>query len=88
MQDTIRLTVNAPTGTNGNVLAISFTNGVAGMRFSGIPEYSYQVQRATDLTPPIIWTTLHTTNCPAAGFFDFIDLTPPPGAAFYRTARP
>jgi hypothetical protein len=84
----IRFTVNAPTGTNGNVLAISFTNGVVGMRFSGIPEYFYEVQRATDLTPPITWTTLHTTNCPASGLFDYIDLTPPAGAAFYRTVRP
>ena len=85
---TIRITVNAPGGTNFNAVAISFTNGVVGMRFAGIPGYSYDVQRATNLTPPVAWTTLHNTNCPPLGLFDYIDLTPPAGQAYYRTAQP
>ena len=58
------------------------------MRFAGIPGYSYDVQRATNLTPPVAWTTLHNTNCPPLGLFDYIDLTPPAGQAYYRTAQP
>ena len=85
---TIRITVRAPAGTNFNAVAISFTNGVVGLRFAGIPGYSYAVQRTTDLTPPVAWATLHTTNAPPPGLFDFIDETPPAGAAFYRTAQP
>jgi len=46
------------------------------------------VQRTEDLTPPVTWTTLHTTNCPPLGLFDFIDTAPPMGAAYYRTAQP
>ncbi len=84
----LRLTLNAPTGTNGNAVNISFTNSVVGMRFAGIPGYTYDLQRATNLTPPVAWSTLHTTNCPPLGLFDFIDLTPPVGAAYYRTAQP
>ncbi len=85
---TLRLTVSAPAGTNQNAVAISFTNGVVGMRFAGIPGYNYDVQRATNLTPPVAWTTLHNTNCPPLGLFDYIDLTPPAGQAYYRTAQP
>jgi hypothetical protein len=85
---TLRLTVNAPAGTNQNAVAISFTNGVVGMRFAGIPGYSYDVQRTTNLTPPVVWTTLHNTNCPPLGLFDYIDATPPVGQAYYRTAQP
>jgi autotransporter-associated beta strand protein len=84
----IRFTVNAPQGTNANAVAISPTNGVVGLRFAGIPGYNYEVQRATDLTPPVAWTTLWTTNCPPLGLFDYIDLTPPLGQAYYRTAQP
>jgi autotransporter-associated beta strand protein len=85
---TIRFTVNTPQGTNANAVAISPTNGVVGLRFAGIPGYAYEVQRTTDLTPPISWTTLWTTNCPPLGLFDYIDLTPPLGQAYYRTAQP
>jgi hypothetical protein len=81
-------TAEAPSGTNGNAVTISFTNGVVGMRFAGIPGYTYNVQRTEDLTPPATWTTLHTTNCPPLGLFDFIDTAPPMGAAYYRTAQP
>jgi autotransporter-associated beta strand protein len=85
---TIRFTVNTPQGTNANAVAISPTNGVVGLRFAGIPGYAYEVQRTTDLTPPVTWTTLWTTNCPPLGLFDYIDLTPPLGQAYYRTAQP
>ena len=85
---TLRLTVSAPAGTNHNAVAISFTNGVVGMRFAGIPGYNYDVQRTTNLSPPVVWSTLWNTNCPPLGLFDYIDLTPPVGQAYYRTAQP
>jgi hypothetical protein len=83
----LTLTAEAPTGTNHNVLNISATNGVVGLRFAGIPGYTYQIQRATTLVSPT-WTTLWTTNCPPLGLFDFIDEAPPVGEAYYRTAQP
>ena len=55
---TVRILVSAPAGTNFNAVAISFTNGVVGMRFAGIPGYNYDVQRTTNLTPPVVWSTL------------------------------
>ena len=83
----LTLTAEAPTGTNHNALNISATNGVVGLRFAGIPGYTYQIQRATTLVSPA-WTTLWTTNCPPLGLFDFIDEAPPVGEAYYRTAQP
>ena len=61
--------------------------GVPTMTFAGIPSYSYNVQRTTDLTPPVSWTTLHTTNAPPLGLFDFVDGNPPVGQAYYRAAQ-
>jgi hypothetical protein len=62
------------------------TNSTATLKFSGVTGYEYDVQRATNLTPPVAWTTI-TTNplYPASdGTFTFTDNDAPSGNAFYR----
>ena len=62
------------------------TNSAATIQFSGVTGYQYDVQRATNLTSPITWTTLTTTPLSPApdGSFTFTDTNTPPGTAFYR----
>jgi hypothetical protein len=73
-----------PTGLTFNIVAYGQdTNGHPVITFAGIPGYSYTVQRSQNLST---WTDLWTTNAPAAGLFQFIDLnrTDP---AFYRAVN-
>ena len=69
---------------------ITVTNNQVALNFAGIPNCSYAIQRATDLQG--VWTTLVTTNAPAAGLFswvdDFRDLGAPPASAYYRLQQP
>src|SRR4029077_11676787 len=37
------------------------TNSAAAIQFSGVTGYQYDIQRTTDLTPPIAWTTVTTS---------------------------
>jgi hypothetical protein len=61
---------------------ISVANDVPLLSFTVIPNFSYTVQRSTNLTA---WVDLLTTNAPAgSGRFAYQDLTPPQPAAFYR----
>jgi hypothetical protein len=58
----------------------------AHMRFAGIPDFTYAVQRSTD---SVTWTTLDgSITAPVNGLMEFIDPTPPSGPLFYRTIRP
>jgi len=34
------------------------------------------------------WSALATNTAPASGRIEYHETTPPPGAAFYRTAQP
>lgn len=65
---------------------IHLSGGTASMTFAGVPGSTYSIQRATGLTKP--YTTLWTTNAPAAGVFTFTDtfadLGAPPASAYYR----
>jgi autotransporter-associated beta strand protein len=73
----------------GSTQTITVTNNQVTLNFAGIPSYSYAVLRSTNLTD---WTTLVTTNAPAAGLFqwtdDFSDLGGPPASAYYRLQQP
>jgi len=79
---TVTNALSSPTITNmpgGSVL----------VRFAGIPDYAYEIQRSTNLTD---WVTLLLTNAPPAGVFEytdtFSDIGGPPSAAYYRTRQP
>ena len=57
------------------------TGGTATLNFAGIPTYGYSVLRSTNLTD---WAAIWTTNAPADGLFQYIDLVAPQPSAYYR----
>lgn len=61
-------------------------SGGYSLRFTGTPEITYRLQRAPSLTGP--WSDVATNTAPASGLIEYHETTPPPGAAFYRTAQP
>jgi hypothetical protein len=67
---------SAPVNISG---AVFLDNGALQLNFVGIPGYTYLIQAATDLSPPVAWTTLSTNVADINGLFNFIDL----GAASY-----
>lgn len=66
-------------------LASDGSNGYF-LHFTGAPEISYRLQRAPSVTGP--WADIATNTAPASGLIKCHETTPPPGAAFYRTAQP
>ena len=54
--------------------------------FNAAPEITYRLQRAPSVTGP--WSDLVTNTAPASGRIEYHEISPPPGAAFYRTAQP
>ncbi len=56
----------------GQIQGITYNNGVATTLFSGIPGWTYNVQRATNLVSTN-WVLRLTTNAPAGGVFQFAD---------------
>jgi len=77
----ITLTYSSGVGVTGQINSFTVTGGVATMTFAGIPGYSYQVQRSTDLSS---WSTIWTTNAPSGGLFEFNDSGAPEPNAYYR----
>lgn len=66
---------------------ITVVDGVLTIRFAGIPDYPYVVQRAPTLdfsNPEVVLTT----NAPGAGVFIFTDPSPLQPTSFYRLAQP
>ena len=56
------------------------------LRFKGIPDVTYRVQRAPSVTGP--WDTIATETAPASGIVEHDNASPPPSQAFYRTVQP
>ncbi len=84
----VNITVNAPAGTNLVITTpVMNVSGKPTLRFSGIPGYEYEVQRTIDLTTPITWTPILTTNAPAEGYFELTDELAPPSTGYYRAIR-
>ena len=65
-QATINVTVAAATG---QAQQITVVGGQATVKFSGIPGFSYTVQRAEDVDFTVNLTPVLTTNAPADGLF-------------------
>jgi hypothetical protein len=75
-------------GTGQNIVWAGLAEGFPAIRFAGIPGYTYEVQRSTNLTIGV-WTTISTNVVPAGGLVDFVDTAAPGGGqVFYRTRRP
>ncbi len=68
--------------------SVTAAHAAASVRFAGVTGHPYDVQRATNLVPPVAWTTLTTAPLyPAAdGSFSFTDTNALPGTAFYRAS--
>jgi pectin methylesterase-like acyl-CoA thioesterase len=76
----IVISTNSVFGSTGPVITASGT-GPTTITYSGIPGYSYSVNRSTNLLSG--WTTVWTTNMPAGGTFQFTDNNPPQPDAYY-----
>lgn len=82
--DTTTGTVNillGPAGV-GQIQTINLTSSTALLQFVGVPNYSYSVERSTNL---LDWEAIFTTNAPATPwqFADNLGPNPPP-QAYYR----
>jgi hypothetical protein len=69
-----------------SVQSVVAINSTASIQLSGVTGYQYDVQRATNLTSPITWTTLTAGPLSPApdGSFTFTDTNAPPGKSSYR----
>lgn len=80
--------INLAIGTNtpsGQAQSIAINGGAATLQFAGIPGFTYQVIRSTNLTD---WAVILTTN-PVAGVFQCVDTFSDlggaiPDSAYYR----
>lgn len=74
--------------TNAPAAATSIVHQDSGylVTFLGMPGYSYDVERTTNLVHPQ-WVLLYTTNTPANGTWEVADPAPPYPAAFYRARQ-
>ncbi len=77
-------------GPSVNITGISTNgNGTVTIGFAGIPEFCYLVQAATNLNPPITWTTLSTNMAGSDGLFNYTDTNASNyNTRYYRTATP
>jgi hypothetical protein len=82
---TITLTVGSAAPSNGMATSIAVSGGTASMSFAGIPNYTYYVQRSTDLSN---WVSISTNTAPSNGVFQFTDTNAPAGSADYRLEWP
>ena len=67
-------------------VAIAMVPAGVRLRFTGIPDRSYNIERAPALDGP--WTILDTVIAPIDGIVEFVDMNPLPGSAFYRASTP
>jgi hypothetical protein len=69
----------------GGQTSLTVSEGVAHVKFYGVPGYTYQVQRSINLAD---WVGLQTTTVDSSGIIEFADtfsdLGSAPTAAFYR----
>lgn len=70
--------------SKNQVLLLPRAGGGFVVRFAGIPDRAYDIQRATTLVPAD-WATIATRVAPPHGIIEFEDTTALP-SAFYRTA--
>jgi hypothetical protein len=71
------------------IQSVEVINGHTRIRFYGIPNLAYRVQRAASLNgPDTVWTSLSgTATETSSGSFEYED-TSPPSEAFYRVIWP
>jgi hypothetical protein len=78
--------VAPPGGITDSILE---SNGTTNLKFYGNPGHLFDVQRTTNLAPPITWTTVTSSSLSPAddGLFTFIDTNAPAGMGYYRAVE-
>ena len=76
----------AGVGNGPRLVVVRDGSGGYFLRFIGLLDVTYRLQRALNVTGP--WSALVTNPAPASGLIEYHESSPPPGAAFYRTAQP
>ncbi len=76
-----------PPPTSSVAGAVVNNDGTATLNFVGVAGYTYQVDAATNLAPPVVWTTISTNTADLGGLWQITDLqaTNYPNR-FYRSA--
>lgn len=85
---TTSVTATGAQGTTPGYVGITPGSGNYTISFQGTPGTTYRIQRTTDLTEPIPWTTISTQTAPPNGVIATQDANPPAGQAFYRAVSP
>jgi autotransporter-associated beta strand protein len=67
--------VIGPPPTNSVTSTVVNVNGSVTLSFLGAPNYIYQVQATTNLTPPVVWTPVSTNTADGGGLWQFTDTT-------------
>jgi hypothetical protein len=83
LQASATVNLNVTAQPPGQAVQISVSGPTVTVVFAGIYNYTYDVQRSTDVnfTSPVV---ILTTNAPPGGIFTCVDSSPPSGSAFYR----
>jgi autotransporter-associated beta strand protein len=85
------VTINMVTAT-GQGKSVVVSGNSATVQFAGIPDYTYVVERATNLMAPITWVPIDTNTAPNSGVFqiidNFSDLGVVPSTAYYQLLIP
>ena len=78
--------VGSVDGLSGNLLSMEVSSEGVGLRFIGIVDTAYDIQRSPTLERPE-WTTLGTRTADPVGRVQFLDTDPPSESGFYRTQK-
>jgi hypothetical protein len=84
LQSSGTVTLNvSPLPPGGEIISIAYAPGQATLTCTGVPGYTYDLQRSpiVEFTSP---TVVLTTNAPLGGVFIYVDSNPPQPDAFYR----
>jgi len=69
---------------NGQAQSVAVVGGQVTVRFAGIPNFSYQVQRADDAAFSVNVSLSSPITFPASGIHTYTDPSPPVSSAYYR----
>jgi autotransporter-associated beta strand protein len=88
-QNTIKIQMLDDNNASPNIISMRVVDETAELTIAAIPNFSYAIQRTTDLTPPIHWDYIGSQTAPPRGVFVFVDANPPfpPSMAYYRTVE-
>ena len=79
-----------PASTNFTISGtIANGDGSVTLNFAGVPGYTYWLEAATNLTPPVDWMTIATNTADTNGFWQVTDTSVTNNSSrFYRSVQP